>query len=310
MENYKYRLLIAVTVGAMSVACSQSNSKSVAAATDDTEITTEYSGSGLELPLPKVPKDITDPQKRAAYVMQHFWDSLDFADTTKSLNKDIIEQNFSNFITLFPVASEAAQHSAVSQLLKHAAANTDAYNLMLSTANKYLYEPDSPMFNEDFYAIFIECVLSDKIVDQAERQRMTTRQKWIAKNRPGTTATNFKYRTASGKTTTLLQTPVSGEMLMILYDPTCDHCREILKSIADNAGINQSIADGTLTVLAINLVPNEKPYPAPEHWINGTDLSSIEDNDLYIIRATPTLFVLDAAHNVIAKDVQPSAILR
>jgi hypothetical protein len=298
--NYKHFIIIAV--GALCLACSHSANKAAAVAAH-----AEADSVRLELPLPVVPSSITSSQERAAYILQHFWDSLDFADTVRSLQNDLIEQNFSNFAALLPLADADAQSAAVSRLLARAAAEPKALKLMITTARKYLYDPNSPMFSEQSYAVFVESALSRHDVDSAEQQRLSTERRWIAKNRPGTLATDIKYRTADGTVTTLHKTPVHGEMLLILYDPTCDHCQEILKSYADDSEISRGIADGELTVLAINLVPDEKPYNVPAAWISGTDLSAVEDNDLYIIRATPTIFLLDDAHKVLVKDLQPTA---
>ena len=36
--------------------------------------------SVAELPLPDVPAELTEPKERCAYVLEHFWDRMDFRD--------------------------------------------------------------------------------------------------------------------------------------------------------------------------------------------------------------------------------------
>lgn len=263
-----------------------------------------------ELPMPMVPANIEQPSERAAYMIRHFWDTLNFDDTVRCCKKDFIEQNFSNFVAMFPVADESAQKAAVETLLKRAAANASAYGLMVETACKYLYDPNSPMYNEQIYELFVDSELSNAATDEAQRERLKTEKQWIGMNAPGTIATDFKYRTAAGTVTTLLKTPINNQLLLVLYDPTCDHCHEIIEQLGRNAEINGCIAEGTLTVLAINLVAKHPPGDLPSNWHSGTDLSNIDDRDLYIIRATPSLYILDTTHTILAKDIPPENLLK
>lgn len=61
-------------------------------------------GSPRELPLPEVPALLTAPEERAAYVLEHFWDGMDFRDTLRSRDRLFMEQCFVNFLSLFPHA--------------------------------------------------------------------------------------------------------------------------------------------------------------------------------------------------------------
>lgn len=303
----KYQCGIFITylmLGALFVACtSASADKHVANGTFVGDST------ALELPLPTVPNDLTEPGERAAYVMFHFWDELDFSDTTRCLNKDFVEQNFSNFVSLFPIADVQAQKRAVSHLMARAAVQSQVYDLLVETARKYLYDPNSPMLNEEYYAIFVESALSGKVCTEAQRIRLSAERGWIGQNRVGTPATDFEYMTNKGKVTSLRETEIAHELLLVLYDPTCDNCHKIIDGLKDNAGINDAIAEGSLQVLAINLLCDESPSELPDTWMQGTDISGIQDRDLYIIRATPSLYLLDSEHRVVAKDIAPAQIL-
>ena len=102
-----------------------------------------------ELPLPDVPATLREPAERAAFIIGHFWDAMDFGDTLRSRDAAFMEQNFSNFISVFPYAAAEAQRAAVGSLLRRAEADSDAYVLLADIAEKYLYEPNSPMLAED-----------------------------------------------------------------------------------------------------------------------------------------------------------------
>ena len=73
-----------------------------------------------ELPLPAVPDTIRQPQERAAYVMQHFWDALDFSDTLRSCSRPFMEQQVVNFLSLLPHAAPDAAACAFDSLYARA----------------------------------------------------------------------------------------------------------------------------------------------------------------------------------------------
>mgnify|MGYP000178762057 FL=1 len=55
-----------------------------------------------DFPYPSVPAELTTPQERADYVVRHYWDNINFQDTTLIHRPSMIEQGFVNFIDLLP----------------------------------------------------------------------------------------------------------------------------------------------------------------------------------------------------------------
>ena len=53
-------------------------------------------------PLPDVPGTLKAPEVRANYLALHYWDRLDFNDNSLIENRDMMEQGFSNFISIMP----------------------------------------------------------------------------------------------------------------------------------------------------------------------------------------------------------------
>ena len=51
-------------------------------------------------PFPAIPEVLTSSEDRKAYLLTHYWEQLDFTDTTLVDNRDVTEQGFVNFIAL------------------------------------------------------------------------------------------------------------------------------------------------------------------------------------------------------------------
>ncbi len=65
---------------------------------------TQAEVSTSELPMPDVPDSLQSVEERAAYVVAHYWDAMDFTDRALSLDTAFIEQNFANFAAILPMS--------------------------------------------------------------------------------------------------------------------------------------------------------------------------------------------------------------
>ena len=129
----------------MAVACGNPADKASKADADSSG-----NSAVLLLELPTIPETISATEDRAGYLAGHFWDNLNFADTTRSLNMDFMEQNFVNFLSVLPAVMSSDRAIAFDNLMHNASAHNDAYWLIVDMCDKYLMDPNSPMRNEDY----------------------------------------------------------------------------------------------------------------------------------------------------------------
>lgn len=265
-----------------------------------------------ELPLPQVPEELTSPTDRAAYIAEHFWDAMDWRDSTLLRDKAFMEQSFANFLSLFPILTRQDGETAVRTLMTKAGSVMEAYRTVVNIAEKYLYDPNSPMLNEELYSLFLEDITRSRVLDDADVARHAQVLKDVRKNSRGAVAADFEYIDRNGRRGALHSTD-ADTLLLVFYDPDCEHCTEIINVLRQDAILHKAIADGRLTVLAIyadgdrNLWDRTK-NTLPEEWLVGIDISSIQQHGAYILRAMPTLYLLDSSKTVLAKDIMPAAI--
>ncbi len=268
-----------------------------------------------ELPLPEVPVLLQTPESRAAYVVEHFWDAMDFKDISRSRDRDFMEQNFVNYISLFPLADTAVCRASAVNLLRRAEADAAAYRLLIELAEQYLYDAGSPMLNETCYTWFLEEIMRSKQLKKSERIRPQQQLEVVRKNREGTPAADFAYETSDGQRHTLYGT--TGEYILLLfYDPTCEHCKETIDELRHDVYVSLRTAGGRLRVLAVCVDTARESWlqhlaVVPENWTAGFDADGVIDSDeRYVLRAMPSLYLLDSDKKVLLKDVPPAAIIR
>ena len=203
------------------------------------------------LPLPDVPSSLRTPETRANYIVSHFWDALDFkTDTLKTRDTDFMERNLANYLSLFPIADTTALVSAVETLATNAGKDALSLSILVELIENYLYGPESPVYNEEHYGIFIDAFLRTP-VHEYERMRLTAQRELIRKNRPGTVAADFIYETPAGERMRMRETGKGKPLLLLFYEPDCVHCMEVMEELKAMESLQAMVNRGELTVLAV-----------------------------------------------------------
>ena len=266
------------------------------------------------LPLPDVPSSLRTPETRANYIVSHFWDALDFkTDTLKTRDTDFMERNLANYLSLFPIADTTALVSAVETLATNAGKDALSLSILMELIEKYLYGPESPVYNEEHYGIFIDAFLRTP-VHEYERMRLTAQRELIRKNRPGTVAADFTFETPAGERMRMRETGKGKPLLLLFYEPDCVHCMEVMEELKAMESLQAMVNRGELTVLAVFPGFDDRETwrrtlgNLPPTWETGFNDGTIYTEDLYVMRRMPTLYLLDEHRRVVARNLSPEQL--
>ena len=271
-----------------------------------------------EVPLPTVPDSLRIPQKRADFIIEHFWDSVSAPKYQthgfSTYTREAVEQAFSNFISVFPIASENAHRLAFRNLVAKAENRPDDLAAIAEIAEFYLYTPDSPVESEDFYIIFLDELLKSPLLDDAARIRPQWQLESAMKNRPGDPATDFAFETRNGQQTSLYKEIERNSFpdcsyILIFYDPDCGHCRHVMDRIIIDERVNRAVAEGTIRVVAIysgddRELWDETATSLPAEWCVGYDDGTLQEESAYIIRDLPTIYLIASNKTVLKKEAK------
>lgn len=313
-----YLSTIIAAVGLLMTAASCTKQKNdQSASSEGAEAVAAASAAPQELPLPEVPALITAPTDRADYVAARFWMALDFNDTSLSLDTAFMEQNFANFTTVLPVASERGRRTAMDSLVARATVNADALAYLAEVAEKYLYDPNSPLRDDDSYIAFAEALGAPASVGEWVKARPALLASRLRKNRPGSRAADFAFTTPDGRrmrlTTFADRADKSDKaaIMIVFFDPECPTCNETLHRLAGSERVAEAIAAGALRVLAVyppeedNLSEDWTDYAAtlPATWTTGIITDRDAFGERYALPALPSIYLLDGALTVMARDL-------
>ena len=264
---------------------------------------------GVEFPYPQIPSMMTEPQQRATYLLMHYWDNVDFNDMKLVANDDFMEQGFVNYLSVLPIVDALTAERSVEAMMKRAEVNGVAYKKLVNIAEKYLFEPNSPMVNDEMYIMFLNQVLKTSVLTKVEKARFEYQHRVVMKNRVGSVATDFIYMDKDGKTGSLHQLKAE-ETLLVFYDPECDNCAEIIEKLRYDRRLNSKIMSGKLRVLAVYAGDNRTLWEQhlakmPTNWLVGRAVSKIQPLGLYVLRAMPAIYLLDKDKKVVKKEAVP-----
>ena len=287
-------------------------------------------------PLPKVtlPSMIQDPYEAAEYMAMHYWDaflqpyegqenavryrcdSLHVAGVTMG----DFEQGLANYIHILEslplkTAQKAVARVAdIAQACETADTSSNVFETFVQMAEKYLFDPNSPLRNEDLYSPFTEKLSRSAHLYEATRDRYAYVTEMCRLNEKGTKAADFRFCDKSGRMHTLYG--ITAEYTLLFFsNPGCQSCLEIINILKAEPVVAQMVAEGRLAVLNIYIdedLQGWKEYMPvyPEEWYNGFDPDLvIRTERIYNVRAIPSLYLLDSGKTVLLKDAVPEKVL-
>lgn len=257
--------------------------------------------------IPAIAPSTLSPDEQRAYMVEHYWDKFDFADTTF-----IAEVDTSHMATAFAIYAagylpDSLAEQGMTRLMQRASASRRMFDYFMMLADAVLYNPNSPLRNYEKYIPVLRVATTTPLYDEYERMPYEHDLKMALQNRVGELANDFVYTLGDGSSGRM--SDIRAEyLLLFISNPGCPMCRDIREQIVASPHMNELMERGKLKVLVI--YPDEDLAAWREHisdypqlWINAYDKDMVlTREELYDLRAIPSLYLLDKSKKVMAKD--------
>ena len=257
--------------------------------------------------MPEIPTEITEPAQRAEYLILHFWDKFDFSNTDFLIKDHLFERCFVDYVDLLSLVTGETIDKSVNTLMKKAEAEKSVFSLILKLSEQYLYEPASPVCDEEKLAYFLRYALQSTILDDIEKIRPKFLLGNISKNRPGDVANDFSYTLINGETGSLHS--VEAEYTILYFnDPECEDCMMLIKQLIASPIVNELTKQGKLKILMTYVNDDIEAWKKHSSdvlnsWIYSRDTEQkIIVEEIYNIKEFPTMYLLDKEKKVLLKD--------
>ena len=306
------RIFIAVAILFL-VACNSGNTQKEKA---------EQKFQALPFPDVQIPAMISDPAEAMEFLSENYWNKI--TDPSRSypcdsiyvsgVDKDELEQKFADWTAVLNNVSPDMAMRSVGKLYDKAYAfeianpSSNVFETFVNLVQRYLYDPNSPLRDEDLYHPFVAKYAKYEGLTEVEKGKYEREARLSGLNRKGTKAADFRFADRYGRIRHLYD--INAELTLLFFsNPGCNACMDIINVLRDDATISSLIGSGRMAVLNIYIDEDIQAWRSympiyPEHWYNGFDPDYVlRSNEIYCIRAIPSLYLLDKEKNVLMKDV-------
>ncbi|MEL6591226.1 MAG: redoxin domain-containing protein, partial [Bacteroidota bacterium] len=268
----------------------------------------------LEEPkVPESPKDENgepiDSLFAFKYYRQHFFDNIDMADA-RLLRTPILANKINQYMERLTYRHPDSINLAIDRIIGLAESNDELFQYwVVHFLNKYA---NSKQMGMD--AVYVHMVeqyyMKDRCfwTDEETVQKMTERALAISPTLVGRIAPNFSVQDQNGQFTSLHDVK-ADYTLLYFWDYDCGHCKKVTPKLAE---AYQRYRDYNVKVFAVSINGDVGQWKEKlsvygldqEGVLNVQDHRRISRFDqMYDIRSTPRLFVLDKDKNIIAKQI-------
>lgn len=281
----------------------------------------------LSFPEVVPPGMMSDPQDRADWLAKNYWNGLTDPERTypsdslltSGVSKKDVEQRISNWISVLEMVHPSTAERAVRNLAVRliACEEKNPESNVLETISElmelYLYDPNSPFRYEDHYGTFVSKLVEWEGLSPELRGKYMHQSARCALNKVGTEAADFRFSDSKGRMHNLygIKAPL---ILLFFSNPGCNACMDIINILKGDPHISEMVTAGRLEVVNVYIdedIAEWRSYMPvyPDEWYNGFDPDlAVRTENLYDVRAIPSLYILDEDKKVIMKDAPENKV--
>lgn len=170
------------------------------------------------------------------------------------------------------------------------------------------FEPTSPQADDELFLCLSEQLLTDCRLANSTRLRLEDARQAAMLNRVGHRASELELTLRDGSATRLSEVVGRHPLtLLVFYDPDCLDCAEL------EDYLEESKFDRVGVVMVCANADESENYDShaaalPQEWTVGRYADDLDLEELYSVRMTPTVLLLDSTMTVLSKNLRKATI--
>lgn len=250
---------------------------------------------------PIAPNDIESFSGKCDWLAENFWKSLDVK------SKDAVDQiklnhAFSTYASTCQYATKEKVSIAIDKLMKNIQKNPTLLLQFTKAAEESIYGPRAEVWIDELYVKILRNALASKKFPKSRKPRYEYQLKVLEGSMIGSTPATFDFKRPDGDAAKYF--PMTTPTIIIFGDPDCDDCRRSRLRMETNVAFTKALSDGKLNVLYIIPDPTDgwekKVNGFPRNWTIG---ASETVADLYDMRQSPEIYLIDASGKIVEKHI-------
>ncbi len=261
-------------------------------------------------PYPQAPDTIRSFQERANYVVTRFWDNFDVSKPIQ--DESAFDMAFQDYLDFFPHAHKTVVVSSIRGLMNKAQSNKANYILIGKLAEKNIYSPQAVFASDEAYLLFVEEMIKSSVLKKKEKKYYKEQIKKINQNTIGALCPELNVVNVDGEKMKLKDLLGDKVTLLFFNDGECTDCMMARLRLSTNVDLNGLIANGEMKVICV--VP--KKYTSElaseiKKWADNWTIVTAENvAEVFDLRLSPSIFILNNEKKIEAKNVPIEALIR
>lgn len=261
----------------------------------------------LSISIPQIPSMIEAPAERVAFMAEHYWDNMPFGDTTY-INKEVTLQAFSDYANMLTRSGMPVEMAvgSVDNMMNRARVDSAMFAYFARMAEDHFFTPNVPYRNDDIYVGVLQNILTWDGADELHKLRPRTQLALANQNRVGQAANPLTITLADDSQLPLYDVK-ADYTLLYFANPDCPICKQLTEDLQASPTVERLVGSGKMRVVTVyaednlDLWRSHAAEALPAEWTNGYAID-FNDEQLYDLRAIPSMYLLDRDKKVLLKD--------
>lgn len=250
---------------------------------------------------PVAPEEIVSLTDKSNWLMQHFWDKMDFKKKD-AVNQSALNDAFRVFTLPMQWADKVEVDKDVDNMLSQISKNPTLLLQFTKAAEESLYGQRAKIWIDEVYIKFVETFLKNKKISDARKIRYKRQLTQLKNSMIGEIPPSFDFTTPTGNPGKFQ--PIGVFTIIEFGDPDCDDCRHAKLKMETDMKFTSLVDRGLVNVLFIVPDPLEGWQTTlgeyPSNWVVG---GSDNVSEILDIRATPSFYVIGKDGKIVAKNI-------
>lgn len=249
---------------------------------------------------PIAPESLSTLVDKSNYLIEHFWDPMDFKSTT-AVDQNALNDAMKVYSVPIRWADLPKANEAIDKLIVKLSKNPTLLTQFTKAAEEVIYGPRAEYWVDGVYVKFLDAFLKNKKIPEARKAKYQKQLTSINNTLVGQKAPVFDFTGKNGKSERYM--PMSTPTIIIFGNPTLPDWRMARLRMETSVPLRQAVEQGKLNILYIipfqmdNWEKEINNYPT--QWIVG-NAPSIDD--IVDLRADPSVYYIGGDGNIVLKN--------
>lgn len=253
---------------------------------------------------PMAPEELTSIQDKSNYLVDHFWDPMDFKSKA-TVDQNALNHAFKIYAVPMRWAEKTRSLASADKLIEKISKNPVLLIQFTKAAEENIYSPRADVWIDEVYVRFLQAIVKNKKVPESKKKHYSRQLKVLGNSMLGEKVPEFKFTGKDGKEATYF--PMTTPTMLIFGDPAMTEWRLARLSMETNIQLTQALERGKVNILYIVPDADNKTWKDdtsnyPSTWTVGC---SPEVRDIFDFRVRPSIYVVNGEGKIVMKNVDP-----